>query len=75
MKDVKVISDEELVQQHNLVVCDFSVLIPRPKKRKFTPRIRSWKLLDQAVATEKVTATQPNNSAETVEDVWACLKK
>ena len=82
MKDVKVISDEEWVQQHNLVVCDFSVLIPRPKKRKFTPCIRSWKLRDQAVAnefkgvfTEKVTATQPNNPAETIEDVWACLKK
>ena len=79
---LNVVSDEECVQQHNLVVCDFSMLIPRPKKRKFTPRIRSWKLRDQAVAnefkgvfTEKVTATQPNNPAETVEDVWAGLKK
>ena len=82
MKDVKVKSDEECIQQHNLVVCDFSVLIPRPKKGKFTPRVRYWKLRDQTVAnkfksvfTEKLTATQPNNPAETVEDVWAGLKK
>ena len=78
VKDVKVIPDEECVQQHNLVVCYFSVLIPRPKKRKFTPRIRSWKLQDQTVAkefkgvfTEKAAATQPYNPTKTVEDVWA----
>ena len=60
------------VQQHNLVVCDFSVLIPKTKKRKFTFHIHSWKLRDQAVVnefkgvfTEKVTATQPNEPAET----------
>ena len=78
VKDVKVIPDEKCVQQHNLVVCDFSVLIPRPKKRKVTTSIRSWKLQDQAlensikgVFTEKVTATQSNSPAETVEDIWA----
>ena len=52
MKDVKVMPNEECVQQHNLVVCDFSVLIARPKKRKITPRISSWKLRDQAIANE-----------------------
>ena len=36
VKDVKVIPDEKCVQQHNLVVCDLSVLIPRPKKHKVT---------------------------------------
>ena len=82
MKDVKVIPDEECVQQHNLVFGDFSGLIPRPKKRKLTPPIPSWKLRDQAVAnefkgvfTESLTATQPNNPTETVEDNCAGLKK
>ena len=81
VKDVKVIAYEKCVQQHNLVVCDFSVLIPRPKKRKFTTSIRSWKLQVQAVEneikgvfTEKVTATQFNSPAETNENIWAGLK-
>ena len=60
------------VQQHHLVVCDFTIRIPPVKKRKFTPRIRAWKLRDPASASrfqetfkEKVmTATATVNAAD-----------
>ena len=81
MNDVKVIPTEECVQQHNLLICDFTVCIPSAKKRKFTPRIRTWKLRDPAVSKEfqdtfkdKVAALTPVDSADDVEDVWSKLK-
>ena len=52
VNDVKVIPTEECVQQHNLLICDFTVCIPSAKKRKFTPRIRTWKLRDPAVSKD-----------------------
>ena len=39
--NVKVIPAEEVVQQHFLLVSDFTVRIPPQKKRKFMPRLRS----------------------------------
>ena len=36
---------------YHLVVCDFALLIPPVKKRKFVPRIRSWKLRNPADAS------------------------
>ena len=50
--NVKVIPNEEVVQQHHLVVCDFAVRTPRVKKHKFVPRIRTWKLKDSATASQ-----------------------
>ena len=77
VNDVKVIPTEECVQQHNLLICDFAVCIPSAKKRKFTPRIRTWKLRNPAVAKDfqdtfkdKVAALTPVDSADDVEDVW-----
>ena len=81
MNDVKVIPTEECVQQHNLLICDFAVCIPSAKKRKFTPRFRTWKLRDPAVSKDfqdtfkdKVAALMPVESADDVEDVWSKLK-
>ena len=81
MNDVKVIPTEECVQQHNLLICDFTVCIPSAKKRKFTPRICTWKLRDPAVSKDfhdtfkdKVAALTPVESADDVEDVWSKLK-
>ena len=45
------IPKEECVKQHYMVVCDFSVHIPRVKKRMFSPRIRTWKLRDPDTAS------------------------
>ena len=44
MNDVKVIPTEECVQQHNLLICDFTVCIPSAKKHKFIPRICTFVL-------------------------------
>ena len=78
---MKVIPLEECVRQHNLVVCDIAVHIPAVKKRKFTPRIRTWKLRDPAVASrfQKVfqdkVITATNTSLDCpVEDAWSRLK-
>ena len=72
VSNVKVIPTEEAAQQHHLVVCDFTVRIPSVKKRKFVPRIRSWKLRDPAVAgvfqetfKEKVAAMAVNDANTT----------
>ena len=81
MNDVKVIPTEECVQQHNLLICDFTVCIPSAKKHKFIPRICTWKLRDSAVSKDfqdtfkdKVAAFTPVDSADDVEDVWSKLK-
>ena len=44
----KVIPKQECVKQHYMVVCDFSAHIPM---RKFSPRIRTWKLRDPTSAS------------------------
>ncbi|XP_052271871.1 uncharacterized protein LOC127872585 [Dreissena polymorpha] len=73
--DVKVIPIEDCVQQHNLLVCDITIFIPKVNKRKSTPRIRTLKLRDKAVAdkfrdafTEKVV-TGDVDLANTVEEL------
>ena len=80
VNDVKVIPTEECVQQHNLVICDFTVCIPSAKKRKLTPHICTWKLREPAVSKDfqdtfkdKVAAFTPVQSADDVEDVWSKL--
>ena len=82
VKDVKVIPNEECVQQHHLVICDFYAHIPAVKKRKFTPRIRSWKLKDPAMAVqfEKAFSDKVNDidisggPEQSVEEIWSKLK-
>ena len=79
--NVKVIPGEEVVQQHFLLVSDFSVRIPPHKKRKFVPRLRSWKLRDPAVVSRfcevfrtKVAATVRSKEDSPVEAAWSELK-
>ena len=42
--DVKVIPGEEVALQHQLLVCDMRIDVPPNSKRKFTPRLKVWKL-------------------------------
>ena len=82
VRNVKVIPSEECVQQHQLVVCDFSVRIPKVKRCKFQPRLRTWKLKDPAIAslfcdafrTNVTRAAAENNSGNAVENAWSKLK-
>ena len=81
VKNVKVIPGQERELQHHLLVCDLVHTIRRSVKRKFKPRLRTWKLRDPAVAKEfaiylnaKLTAAQVMNFPN-VEERWAHLKK
>ena len=76
------------MQQHHLVACDFTIRIPPVKKRKFLPRICSWKLRDLSVTSlfqdkfkEKLQSvdTSPDTAAadtpmSLVEKAWSNLK-
>ena len=80
--DVKVIPMKLCLQlQHQLLVCDFRVHMPRVAKRKFIPRLRTWKLRDPAVASEfheafeaKVASDANQDSTVDVEELWSKLK-
>ena len=64
------------------MVFDFSVHIIAVKERKFTPRIRSWKLKDPATANQfhaafrdKVAIVATNDGPpNSVEEAWTKLK-
>ena len=77
--DVKVIPGEEVVLQHQLLVCDRMIDMPAKIKRKFTPRPKVWKLRDpqtcspfQEVFKAHVPAVE--TEAATTEEIWAKLK-
>ena len=81
MTNVKVIPGEECASQHRLLVCDFKVHIPPQKKRKFVPRLRTWKLRDPATASKfygafkaKVCADNVYNGTSSAETAWFKLK-
>ena len=43
----KLVTDgEEVALQHQLLVCDMAIDVPPKSKRKFTPRLKVWKLKD-----------------------------
>ena len=44
--DVKVIPGQEVAQQHQLLVCDMRFSVPPKSRRKFTSRLKVWKLTD-----------------------------
>ena len=43
VRDVKVISGKEIAKQPHLLVCDFHADILPPAKKKFIPRLRTWR--------------------------------
>ena len=78
--DVKVIPGEEVALQHQLLVCDMKFDVPPKPKRKFTPRLKVWKLTDpqrrnhfQEVFKLHVSASAgvPDHATE---DIWNNLK-
>ena len=78
--DVKVIPGEEVALQHQLLVCDMRINEPPKSKRKFTPRLKVWKLKDpwtsshfQEVFNLHVSAAASVADADT-EDIWKNLK-
>ena len=82
IRDVKVIPGEECLSQHRLLVCILRVTAPARVKRKFTPRLRTWKLRDPAYTAafeskfaEKCDSGLVADSAtQSPEEIWSHLK-
>ena len=80
MKDVKAIPNEECVSQHKLLVAYTFLSVHPPKRRKFVPKCRIWKLkrpeyrqkFEDRVAQELGnTNLQEQNS----DSSWQCFKR
>ena len=50
--DEKVIPGKEVALQHQFLVCDVRIDVPSKSKRKFTPRLKVWKLKDPQTSSE-----------------------
>ena len=78
--DVKVIPGEEVALQHQLLVCNMRINEPPKSKRKFTPRLKVWKLKDPRTCSHFQEVFNLHVSAATnvadadIEDIWKNLK-
>ena len=72
--DVKVIPGEEVALQHQLLVCDMRLDVPPQPKRKFTPRLKVWKLTDPQRRNHFQEVFKLHVSASATEDIWNNLK-
>ena len=78
--DVKVIPGEEVALQHQLLVCDMRIDVPPKSKRKFTPRLKVWKLKDLQTSNhfQEVFNLHVSTSAGVpdgaTEDIWNNIK-
>ena len=80
VKDVKCIAGEECASQHKLLVADLRIKAPTPRKRKFIPKCRIWKLRRSEVmasysqvASQKLAALPVND--ETPDALWDSYKE
>ena len=80
VKDVKVISSEECVPQHRMVIG--RLVIPmKPQKNtivKFVPKPRVWKLKDEETArlfTQEMAARNDVNKADGIQKKWLMMKE
>ena len=81
IQDVKVIPGEECLTQHRLLVCTFRITVLPKHKRKFTPRLKTWKLKDPACAAEfeaafltKCGSESVDSQTQSPEMIWNHLK-
>ena len=79
---IKVIPGEECFSQHRLLVCTLQVTASARAKRKFAPRLRTWKLKDPAFSAvfeskfaERCAGRLAAGSAgQAPEEIWCHLK-
>ena len=78
VKNIKCIVGEECASQHKLLVADLRIVAPKPKRRKFIPKCRIWKLRQEEVMTRykhevsQKFATMPKD--ESPDDIWESYK-
>ena len=76
----KVIPGEEVALQHQLLVCEMRIDVPPKSKRKFTPRLKVWKLKDPQTSNhfQEVFNLHVSTSAGVAdgatEDIWNNIK-
>ena len=58
VRNVKVIPNKKCIQQHHMVVCEFTTYTPHVKKHKFSPHFHTWKLSDPVAASQFQPAFQ-----------------
>ena len=81
MKDVKVISSEEYVPQHRMVIGRLVIPMKREKNKivKFVPKPRVWKLKDEETArlfTHEMTARNDEvTKADDIQKKWLLMKE
>ena len=74
------IPGEEVALQHQLLVCDMRIDVPPKSKRKFTPRLKVWKLKDPQTNNhfQEVFNLHVSTSAGVAdgatEDIWNNIK-
>ena len=64
VRDIKVIPSEEVVPQLKFLVCDLTIIKPKPVKETFTPRLKTWRLRDPDIKEtyEAIFKTHLKNS-------------
>ena len=76
VEDIKVIPGKEVALQHQLYVCDMRTDVPPKSKRKFTPRLKVWKLKDPQTSNhfQEIfnlhVSTSAGVAAGATEDIW-----
>ena len=78
VRDVKVIPGNEVALQHQLLICDSQIDIPKKAKRKFVPRIKVWKLKDPTMSArfQDVFSSHliASTKSENTEEIWTNMK-
>ena len=82
IRDIKVIPGEECLKQHRLLVCIFQVAAQAKVRRRFTPRLRTWKLRDPACtadfeskfAEKCASGLLADSATQSPEEIWSHLK-
>ena len=80
-KNIKIIPSEECVPQHKLLVCDQLLKPPPFYRKKFSPKLRTWKLrqpnekakFEQAFI-DKLSDNHPEEGETSTEEIWNRLK-
>ncbi len=78
IKDVKVISGEEVAQQHQLLVCDLLVRAVKEVRKPFIPKRKVWRLKEDEIRQKFVRTfrVKPQRKGQdaSIEDLWDSLK-
>ena len=75
--NIKVIPGQKVVTQHLLLVSDMKWKFVKQTKKKFSPKLQTWKLKDHNVINlfkDRLTHLHASDTNEKSEDKWIHLK-